>query len=467
MPDRDSRRWTRLRPESLTEARVGLVEGGHTDSVELVDLSPGGIAVRQDLHARTPPTVGRVLRVRLALRGSRPVVLPARVLHLRKLPSGIWRVAMAWLSHPPAWDQVERRDRPRLSLCASDGFSARLAVPHVHDLWTRVALLDLSSDRGMRIEGIGGPLWMLPGMDVELRLDIPAQLGEPIACQVLWVRPVEGGHVQAGLRVLDMEAPELEALDQWIVMARKWSPRDLLERSFRYPALPGQFRFRLTETRAEREELRQWLFTPATQSTTIGFEGLPPLPEHRERTIPLVGCWDGERLVAGIGLDTTPEVGTGMPDEVALVAAGFDPGWFHRQILRGLWNQALNIFLSSDRSHLRLWCPAGREAFFLRLGMRPISSEAEPPRSPGGWFALDRNTILHGSGMSAVSWNWTYGNISRFHARQGRWRPTWRQRIQRTRRLVEAVVLADLFEPRFRRRLRREMERWRFSAIGV
>lgn len=466
MPERDARRWTRLRPDSLTEAKVSILEGKNSRGVQLVDLSPGGVAFLLPRSPASPFAKGSVLRLGVRFREATPVEVPATVLHARQIPGGQWRLGVSWNQHPAPWNEEDRREFSRLAVPAEKRFGARIPVAHVQGLWTRVSILDLSSDRGLRVEGQGGPIWLLPGMEIDLRLDLPVLHELPLVSQVLWVRPMGESRVQAGLRILDLEAPALDALDEWIAMAQLWSPRDLVSRGFPSPSIPGQYRFRTTEAKSEYDTLRDYLNRCCHSGTRIGFEEMPPLPLRPEVGLTLVGCWDGDRLVAAIALDLVPEPDDGDAEEIVLTGAGFDPDWFDREILRGLWTQALRLFLASRRERMRLWCPQGREKIYEILGLSPVESHAPSPTSPGGWYAIRRETILSGSGMNPVVWSWAFAGVGKFHARQGNVRFTARSRISKLARQTLAAIVSDLFLPRTRRKLASQMELWRIQATG-
>jgi len=465
MSDRDARRWTRLRPEALTEARVELDPGPRARRCRLVDLSPGGIAVQLPPSADKPPAIGERIHLQIHFQDCRKVRVAAVVLHARQILANTWRLGLAWIQTPASWNGADRREFHRLVLEPEHGFAARIPIPHIHGLWTRLAILDISPDRGLRVEGQGGPIWLLPGMEIDLHLDLPVVREQPLRCQVLWVRPDAENKVQAGLRILDLEAPALQALDEWIAMAQIWSPRELLSRGFPSPALPGQYRFRTTGTHREQTDVLEWLQARGNGATRIGFESMPPLPVPAMHHA-LVGCWDGPRLVAAIALDMAPENAGGLSTEIVLAAAAFDIDWFDQEIVRGLWIQAIRLFLSTGRERFRLWCPAGRERLFARLGLADCTTNAPLPHPLGRWVAIRRETILTGTGMRPSAWFWAYGEIGRFHARQGRFRLPRRRTIERTLRMLVNIILADLVLPRFKRAVRREMEQWRSEVSG-
>jgi len=455
MSERDARRWTRLRPDTLTESTIHLVAGRRSRSADLVDLSPGGIAIELPPSARCPLEPGSKVRLRVRYRGLPRVELPAQVLHTRGRSGKPWRIGLAWLQTPPPWDGRDRREFTRLILSHDDGFAVRIRNDHVLGLWTRAAILDISSDRGMRIEGLGGPIWMLPGMEIGVHLDLPVLHETPLPCQVLWVRGDAPGKVQAGLRILDLEAPGLDALDQWIAMNGHWSPRELVSRGFHSPSIPGQYRFRSTEAKSEQVRLRAHLAECSDRATRIGFESLHPLADHSSRHS-FIGCWDGTRLVASACLDLPPE-GSEGDDEIRLCAAGFEIDWFDTGILRGLWTQALRVFLASGRSRMRLWCPSGRERLFTQLGMQPADGEPSPQ---GRWYALRSETVLIGSGLSPISWAWIYGEVSAFRARQGGLHLGLKKCLKRWMYMGLNLLLADLLLPGKRRRISHEMTAW-------
>lgn len=455
MSERDKRRWTRLRPESLTACAVQILDGDRPRRTELIDLSPGGIAIRLPNAARQPFQAGQRIRLRVTFQGHARVELPALVLRVDGITGGPCRLALTWLQDPPSWNGTDRREYPRLVVGRDDGFAVRIANEHLLGLWTRAAILDLSSDRGLRIEGMGGPIWLLPGMLVDVHLDLPLVRETPLRCQVLWVRPDRQGKVQAGLRVLDLESPSLQALDEWIAMAGIWSPRDLVSRGFATPTIPGQFRFRSAEAMQDRTDLLAHLRTASHRSTRIGFESLAPLPDESTSELGLVGCWDGSRLVASVAFDLAPERNGGSADEIALQGAGFELDWFEREILRGLWGQALRVFLASERSRMRVWCPDGRERLYTALGLTPEGD----PRADGCWHVLRRETVLVGSGLSPFTWAWVYGEVSSYHARQGA-RLGWKARTARLLRLGLDAVLSEIMLPPKRRRIGLELRRW-------
>ncbi len=465
MPDRDARRWTRLRPEALSEAKVHLHPGPRARRCRLVDLSPGGVAIQLPPSAEKPPKLGERVRLQIHFKDCRKVEVVAIVLHARQIIANTWRLGLEWIQNPQAWDGTNRREFQRLGTDPSSGFAARIPVPHIHGLWTRLGILDISPDRGLRVEGRGGPIWLLPGMEIDLHLDLPVVREQPLRCQVLWVRPDADNKVQSGLRILDLETPALQALDEWIAMAQIWSPRDLVSRGFPSPALPGQYRFRITGTQREQTDVLDWLRARSQGATRIGFEFLPLLPDVLNNHT-LVGCWDGSRRVAAIALDLAPENRDGDPTEIVLDAAAFDPDWFDREIVRGLWAQAVRIFLATGRERFRLWCPPGRETLFARVGLMPCHTQAPIPHPLGRWVAIRRETILNGKGMPPSAWFWAYGEIGRFHARQGRFQLPRRATIERGLRLLVHLVLADLVLPRFKRRLAKAMEQWRIEAVG-
>lgn len=443
-------------------ATVQILDGSRSRKAELVDLSPGGIAVRLPSASRQPIQAGQRVRLRIVFRGQARVELPAHVLRVDGLTGAPSRLAMAWLQDPPSWNGADRRENQRLTIERDDGFSVRIANEHLLGLWTRAAILDLSSDRGMRIEGLGGPVWLLPGMLVDVHLDLPVVHEAPLRSQVLWVRPDASGKVQAGLRVLDLETPSLQALDEWISMAGIWSPRHLVARGFTLPPIPGQFRFRSAEARQDRNELFDHLRANTQREARIGFARLPGLPEETATEIGLFGCWDGPRLVASIAFDLTPERGGGRADEIVLLGAAFEVDWFEREILGGLWGQALRLFLASERSRMRVWCPDGRERLFSTLGM---SADGDPG-ADGSWYVLRRDTVLVGSGLSTFTWAWMYGQVSGYHLRQGI-RLAWKDQLARLLRIAIDTVLSELVLPQKRKRIGQELRRWCHEATSA
>lgn len=455
MSFRDARRWTRLRPDSITECTVSLISGGRSRPAELVDLSPGGIAIELPESTRRSFEKDERVHLRVRFRGLSKVELPALILHARHRPGKPCRIGLAWLQTPPDWDETDRREFPRLVTPPEDGFAIRIRNEHLLGLWTRAAILDLSSDRGMRVEGVGGPIWMLPGMEIGIHLDLPVLHETPLPCQVLWVRGDTTGKVQAGLRILDLEAPGLDALDQWIAMYGHWSPRELVSRGFRSPSIPGQYRIRSTEAKFELNRLHAHLVDCSTRPTRIGFESLP-LPEEHLSRHSYIGCWDGERLVATLCLDTPPE---GEPDDdaIRLGAAGFEVDWFDTEILLGLWHQALRVFLASGRNRLILWCPSGRERLFGQLGMSPLDG-ATAPR--GGWYVLRLDTALIGAGISPVAWAWLYGEVGSYRARQGGLHLGAKKCLKRWLRMGLNLALSDILLPGKRKRIADEIALW-------
>lgn len=458
MSERDQRRWIRLTPDSLTESTVQFLSEGRWQRCALLDLSPAGVALAVSAQHRGSMRPGERVRLRVRFRGLPRVELPAHVLRDDGVTGGPGRVALRWLQDPPSWDGRERREFPRLGIARDDGFSVRIANDHLLGLWTRASILDVSADRGIRIEGVGGPIWMMPGMLVDVHLDLPVLREAPLRCQVLWVRPDAAGRVQAGLRALDLEAPALQALDEWIAMSGLWSPRLLVSLGFEPPSIPGQYRFRSAEARRDRDALLAHLAESAGPAGRIGFEGLPPLPREPATELGLVGCWDGDRLVASLALDLSPERSGGSPDEIVLAAAGFETDWFEQEILRGLWSQLLRVFLASGRLRLRLWCPEGRQKLYAMLGLEPDAED--------GWWHLRRETVLVGTGLSPVAWAWVYGEASGYHARQGA-RLHWRKLLARFLRISLNAVLAEILLPRLRRRTGTELRRWCEEATAA
>lgn len=125
MPERERRRWSRLRPDSLTESSTALVDGRRAIKADLVDLSPGGIALELPAaHASKLQCDGRV-RLRIGFRGIGKVELPARTMRIERRGGATLRVGFAWLQDPPTWSGTERREFPRLAVSRDDGFSVR------------------------------------------------------------------------------------------------------------------------------------------------------------------------------------------------------------------------------------------------------------------------------------------------------------------------------------------------------
>lgn len=455
MSDRDNRRWARFRTDFLTESTLVLLGEDRKQPADLIDLSPGGLAIVLPARSTVDLQPQRRIRLRLGFRGIPKVVLPALVLGVEPFPDGRKRVAMRWIQDPPAWDGNERRASTRLEMVPDVGFSARIQNDHLLGLWTRVAIIDISPDRDLRIEGVGGPIWMLPGMQIDVRLDLPILHDNPLRCQVLWVRPDETGRVQSGLRVLDVETPTLLALDEWISMKGLWSPRELVSRGFTLPTVPGQFQYRSAEALRDRVEVRRHLEACALRDTQIGFEPLVDLPEDGETNLCLIGCREGPRLVASVALDLTPERRGGSPGGIELCVAGFELDWFEAEILRGLWNHIVRIFLTTSRDRLLVWSPPGRERIFSMLGLRPMDSGFRD----GRWFALERNTVMQGSGVSPFIWVWIYGKPSGFHARQGA-HLSWRNRLARMVRQGIDGLFSEIMLPKKLERMGLELRRW-------
>ena len=455
MAERERRRWSRLRPDSLAESTTALLDGRRVVKAGLIDLSPGGIALELPAANLTWLQRGPRVRLRIGFRGIRKVELPARIARIETRSGGPLRVGFAWLQDPPPWSETERREFPRLGVSREDGFTVRVFNKHIQGLWTRATILDLSSDRGLRIESMGGPIWMLPGMTIDVHLDLPVIHETPLCCQVLWVRPDHVGKVYAGLRVLDLESPSLQALDEWIAISGLWKPRELVSRGFASPSIPGQYRFRTAEAIRDRKELVAHLDACTGRPSSFGFESLPESTIDPEDTSGLIGCWDGQHLVASIAFELPSADADPSSGAITLVKAGFELEWFDREILRGLWNQTLRMFIASGRPLLRIWCPPGRERLLSLLGMRPAAGTEAESR----WYDLRRETILFGHGVSAFTWCWIYGEISSFHIRQGN-AIGLRRTAARLSRIAFNAVFEEVALPSKKRRIGRELRAW-------
>jgi hypothetical protein len=143
-----------------------------------------------------------------------------------------------------------------------DSLFARMPLRHAHRVWSRLRIVDISSDLGFQVETIGGPGYLLPGHRAPFHLDIPLLTGRCWECQILWWRPGTGQTVRMGLRILDPDPDLASALGEWLELDRLRPPLDLQDLGFRTATMEGQFRFRKVEEVGERKEVDGFLEQP-------------------------------------------------------------------------------------------------------------------------------------------------------------------------------------------------------------
>ncbi len=457
---RDQRRWTRLRPEILTQCRVRIVEPDRKIPCTLVDLSPGGIGVLAD-NAWKDHGVPALLEIRF--KGQPLVVRSAELRRITPRPEGI-RLGFAWRMEPQPWNGDDRRNRGRLALPADELF-ARVSLRHAHGIWTRMTVIDANSDYGFQVETRGGPAYLLPGHLAELHLDLPHLHRMGWDCQVLWIRPAQGQSMRMGLRVLDPDPALDEIVSDWLQIRRDCAPVQLRNLGFGKDSLPGQYRFRKVEEAIETRALRAFLDDMSRRLLRTGMERLHALDRPDDQDALSLGCWDGQRLVAAMTLDVlatdAEEQGFSKITNYAI-----EPDWLVPEVFFGLWEQTIRLFLASRQSILMTWCPPGRERLFRLLGMEE-SAGLELPDGVGTWMSLSRDRIVFGTGMNAFRWSILYADVSLFVLQHhGKAFPR-RKRLVRARKSGLFLLLRDWREPLEQRKLRTAVDEWAEEIHGT
>jgi hypothetical protein len=422
----EQRRWTRLSPEILTPCRVRIP--GTRLIPELRDLSPGGIGLTVAPLSVLP--AGTSFPVRIAFRGQTAVLREGVVRGFDPVSGAL---GLSWPCEPSEWSHLERRGRTRVHL-PQDSLFARMPLRHAHRVWSRLRIVDISSDLGFQVETIGGPGYLLPGHRASFHLDIPFLTACSWECQILWWRPGSGQTVRMGLRILDPDPDLASALGEWLELDRLRPPLDLQDLGFRTATMAGQFRFRKVEEVGERKEVDMFLEQP------VGGEG--------ER----IGVWDGHLLV-GAAL-----VGPEVDRSRNVVRLHLRREWTVPDVFFGLWEQVIRHFLTSGAQQLLVTCPPGMDGLFSLAGLhRPGPDDAAPWR-------LTRRGVIWGRGMNLVRWHILYAEVGAFALQHRDAKPLWVDRIVRLSKIAAWTLLRDWREPVELGRLRREVDRWARSV---
>lgn len=453
--ERELRRWTRLRPEILTRCRTRILDRGRKIPCALLDLSPGGIGLLLD-HQDWKPH-GSVVQVEIKFDGQ-PVAVRAADVRRIEERDGNQSLGLAWRVDPEPWNQIERRARSRLDL-PLDEFLARTPLRHAHNVWTRLSIVDVSSDFGFQVETRGGPAYLLPGHLTELRLDLPHLHHHGWDCQILWIKPTEGHGMKMGMRVLDPDPALIEIFSEWLQIRRRWSPLHLLSLGFPKESLPGQYRFRKVEEIAERVAVANFFEDMTRRGTRTGMEHLHSVERISNHDTIHLGCWDGRRLVAALSLDTKFEEMVSEDSHARVVDFAVEPDWIVPEVFFGLWEQTVRLFLAGGNTFLWMWCPPGRDRLFRLAGLE----EAVGPALPAGlgtWMNIHRNRLVSGHGMNAIRWALLYADVSGFVLRHQNGGISLVRRMTRLRKLVQFGILRDWREPRELAKLQEAVEDW-------
>ena len=420
----EQRRWTRLSPEILMPCRIRFP--GTRLEPELRDLSPGGIGLI--LPPCSPMRLGETLSMRVKFHGQ-PAVIREGV--VRSFDPVTGNLGVAWPFEPDPWSGLERRARTRVHL-PQDALFARLPLRHAHRVWSRLRIVDLSSDLGFQVETLGGPGYLLPGHRAPFHLDIPLLTACAWEAQVLWCRPGSGQGVRMGLRILDPDPDLASALGEWLELDRHRSPLDLQELGFRKAVLEGQFRFRKVEEVGERKEVGLLLDIPETA------EGIR------------IGVWDGPSLVGGAMFHA--DGGTGTTCRVSHFQLRRE--WVVPDVFFGLWEQIVRHFLATGAESLSVVCPPGREDLFALAGLVRLG------HADAGDWTLSRKSIIWGRSMDLVRWHILYSEVGAFALQHRDARMRWQDRMARWSKVAAWNILRDWREPMEIRHLRREIELW-------
>jgi hypothetical protein len=423
----ENRRWTRLNPEILLPCRVRVL--GTRLQAELRDLSPGGVGLALPPCSDLPPA--EHLRLAIRFRGQPEVVREGRLIRFDPTSGN---AGLEWPSEPSAWSGLERRSRLRVHL-PQDILFGRIPLVHAHRVWSRVRIVDLSSDLGFQVETVGGPGYMLPGHRGPFQLDLPGLTDQRWEAQVIWCRPGLGQATRLGLRILDPDADLAQALGEWLELDRLRPPLTLQELGFRKAALPGQFRFRKVEEKGERKELDEFLGTSAG-GTCIR-----------------LGVWDGPLLVGGALLRPA------FPDgkTCRLEALRIRREWVVPDVFLGLWEQTIRHFLSTGSDVLSTPCPRDREALLRLAGLRP-------PHHPDADWSISRRSVLWGEGLPLPTWHVLYAEVGTFALQRRMAAGLFPDLFRRNLRVAAWTLLRDWLLPKTRRRLHRQIDLWARDA---
>lgn len=419
----EQRRWTRLNPEILMPCRIRV--SGTGAEARLRDLSPGGIGLA--LAPCCPLPVGELVTLRVKFRGQPAVIREGIV---REFDPVTGNLGVAWPCDPDPWSGLERRGRNRVHL-PQDALFARLPLRHAHRIWSRLRIVDLSSDLGFQVETLGGPGYLLPGHRAPFHLDIPLLTGRAWEAQVLWCRPGIGQGVRMGLRILDPDPDLATALGEWLELDRHRSPLDLQELGFRKSTLEGQFRFRKVEESGERKEVDLFLEVPHET------EGMR------------IGVWDGHLLVGGALLVRDGEAN----GSCRVPRFQLRREWVVPDVFFGLWEQVVRHFLATGTRRLSVTLN-GRENLLALAGLQPQGG-----KDAADW-TLSRRSVIWASAMDPVRWHLLYAEVGAFALQHGDGRIRWRDRLVRWAKIAAWNILRDWREPVLVGRLHKEIERW-------
>lgn len=435
--------WAKVRLWDFTSISFGVVleDSGQRSwpapaGIDGANGSPG--QADGDARAKAPIAglaAGDEVEIRLKIQGRQEFTVWCAVKNTMPRKDG-FKIGLRRLDvgFPRSVD-ANRRAADRLPIAPTLALKARLGHPFIYGHWCGIQVSDLNRDMGLSFTSSDPSILLFEGMEIKVHFELATFRGMPMAARVTWVHATESNQVRFGVACLDMAWKLHNAICDFLIFSRQWSPGRLRQAGFRAQRVKGRLRFRSVKTMddyAEVLHLRREAYVGAgKRGTATRAEDMAGKLDGQSR---ILMAHHQEKLVGTLTFtfphseDTLLDSQSGfpggrypvrIPPKINLIEVSrlcIQDDYRSTDLLQGLFEHGVKHFLMSDRHWLLTSAVAELLPIYRRIGFKTVGAAYKHP----GLNYLEhhlilahRDTFLCGKGMNLLVWNALFGDLIR------------------------------------------------------
>lgn len=376
---------------------------------------------------------GEEVEVRMVKGTSRPYRLWCQVRNIGPWRDGV-KIGLRRLDiNLPQLVEVDRRGAKRLSLGAGLSLKARLRHPFLYGRWCPVTVFDINPSLGLSFRSEDASLLLFEGMEVEIHFELPSLRSSPMKARVAWVHATRENEIRFGGECQDMGFGLHNALCNFLLVSRQWTPAQLREVGFKAGKIKACLRYRTVKS---MEDYAAVLHLRRDAYVEAGKKPADTQPERMASVLDgvsrILTAHHLESLVGSITFtfpvseDTVLDSQAGfpggkypvrLPPKANLIEVSrlcVHPSYRGTDLLIGLFEHGLKHFLLSDRHWLLTSATEDLLPLYQRIGFTRLKASYRHPHLNHQVHHLiiaHRSAFLWGFGIGILSWNSVFGNL--------------------------------------------------------
>lgn len=330
---------------------------------------------------------------------------------------------------------VERREAYRLPLAPALSLKARIAHPFLFPHWSPLVVSDINRDMGLSFVCEDPSVLLFEGMEIRVHFEIARHRDTPMIARVVWVHAAEADRVKFGVACADMPWALHNALCDYLLYSRHWTPERLRGAGFLARQVRNRLRFRSVRT---MDDYAAVLYLRRDAYVGAGKKPGETRPEEMASRLDgksrILMAWHLDALVGSLtfafpsGEGDVLDSQTGFPGgkypvpippkekliEVSRLC--IDADYRGTDLLQGLFEHGAKHFLLSDREWLLTSATSELLPLYERIGFRKLKASYRHPalnHLEHHLILAHRDAFLVGRGVHPFVWATLFGDLVR------------------------------------------------------